>query len=52
MTVGTDGWSLEEASGTRERELHVLGERDRAVVPDRGRDGLARIHELRVTGPR
>ena len=44
MTVGTDGWPLEEASGTREREVHVLGERDRAVVPDRGRDGLARIH--------
>ncbi len=50
VTVGSDGWFLEEASGTEQRELHVLGERDRAVVPDRARDGVACIHELQRTG--
>jgi 8-oxo-dGTP pyrophosphatase MutT (NUDIX family) len=50
VTVGSDGRPLEEASGTGEREVHVLGERDRAVVPDRGRDGVARIHGREGTG--
>ena len=52
MTVGTDRWVFEEASGTEERELHVFGERDRAVVPDRARDGVAHIHGLQGTGSR
>ena len=50
MAIGSDGGLLEEASGTEQRQLHVLGERDRAVVPDRARDGVARIHELQRTG--
>ena len=50
MTVGADGWTFEEASGTVERQLHVFGERDRSVVPDRARDGVARIHGLQGTG--
>ena len=48
VTVGADGRMLEEPSGTVERELHVLGERDRSVVPDRAGDGVARIHGSRV----
>ena len=50
VAVGSDGRLFEEASVTEQRELHVLGERDRAVVPDRARDGVARIHELQRTG--
>jgi 8-oxo-dGTP pyrophosphatase MutT (NUDIX family) len=50
MGVGADRWTSEEASRTVERQLHVLGERDRSVVPDRARDGVARIHELQGTG--
>ena len=49
MTVGADGRMLEEPSGTLERELHVFGERDRSVVPDRAGDGVARIHGLQGT---
>ncbi len=50
MAVGSDGGLLEEASGTEQRQLHVLGERDRAVVPDRARDRVAGIHEPQRTG--
>jgi 8-oxo-dGTP pyrophosphatase MutT (NUDIX family) len=50
VTVGADGWSFEEASGTVERELHVFGERYRSMVPDRAGDGVARIHGLQGTG--
>ena len=49
MTVGADGRIFEEASGTVERELHVFGERDRTVVPDRARDGVAHVHGLQGT---
>ena len=41
---------LEEAAGTEQREFHVFGERDGAVVPDRGCDGVARIHRREGTG--
>ena len=50
MTVRTDRRILEEPAGAVERELHVLGERDRTVIPDRARDGVAHIHELQRTG--
>ena len=50
MTVGTDGRPFEEASRTREREVHVFGEGDGAVVPDRARDGVAHVHGLQGTG--
>jgi 8-oxo-dGTP pyrophosphatase MutT (NUDIX family) len=49
MTAGTDRRVFEEPSGPEEREVHVLGERDRAVIPDRARDGVAHLHELQRT---
>ena len=50
MTIGTDRWLFEEASRTVEREFHVFGEGDGAVVPDRARDGVAHVHGLQGTG--
>jgi 8-oxo-dGTP pyrophosphatase MutT (NUDIX family) len=50
VSVRTDRRIFEEPSGPEERELHVLGERDRAVIPDRARDGVAHIHERQRTG--
>lgn len=49
VTVEADRRIFEEPSGPEERELHVLGERDRAVIPDRARDGVAQLHELQRT---
>ena len=50
MTVRTDRRIFEEPACTEERELHVFGERDRTVIPDRARDGVAHSHELQGTG--
>jgi 8-oxo-dGTP pyrophosphatase MutT (NUDIX family) len=50
MSVRTDRRIFEEPAGTEEREVHVFGERDRTVIPDRARDSVAHIHELQGTG--